>query len=356
MINTDIQQSPGGNKTRGLAWKRSLRWLGLVFSGILILVAIAECGLRVLLGDAYFSPPIFNPAAGNAPYGLASDRFSRIYQFGRVLDVNSDQSGNRLTVNAASNAAVKLHVIGDSQVFGWGLSDQETVASQLQQMLGSRIQVVNHGVPGYGSFDYLYVLKKIPVNEAVMVLHTEENDTWDAYRLFRSAYVQCGYLVTYLDKASPIRCGMMNSRTVQGVFELWDRFQHWHRPTPLGFSPHSAVVASVLNKRIDDSYSSERKRRGHQLMFSIVPWKARYSSEWLLRYSPALALATDAIPTPFADDAGMLNHFAKHPNSASLYLDGDSHLSPDGARYLAKNLVELAIGRLSVTEADIKNP
>lgn len=326
-----------------LPWGHWLWILCVACVSTLILIAVIECSLRLIINNAYFSPPIFKPATDEAPYGLVSSKSSRVHQFGRLLDVDSDQFGNRRTVGISNNADAKLHLIGDSQIFGWGLSDEETVASQLQKFIGDRVQVVNHGVPGYGSYEYIEVLKKIPINESVIVFHTEENDTWDAYNLFRTANVQCGYLVTIAGSAHSLLCGVIDLRIVQGIFELWDQFQHWHRPTPLGFSPRTEVVAIILNNRIADLFALERKHRGNNLAFSIIPWKGRYSSEWLQRYTPALAVPANTIQTPFFDNTDMLSRFAEHHNAVSLYLKGDSHLSPEGSRYVAENLAEFAV-------------
>jgi hypothetical protein len=46
-------------------------------------------------------------------------------------------------------AARKILMVGDSGLFGVGVDDDATIASNLQQIVGSRYRVVNAGVPGY---------------------------------------------------------------------------------------------------------------------------------------------------------------------------------------------------------------
>jgi lysophospholipase L1-like esterase len=46
-------------------------------------------------------------------------------------------------------AEKKILVIGDSVAFGVGLNDEQTIPSQLQQLIGDQYQVVNAGVGGY---------------------------------------------------------------------------------------------------------------------------------------------------------------------------------------------------------------
>jgi lysophospholipase L1-like esterase len=46
----------------------------------------------------------------------------------------------------------KIILLGDSVAFGFGLNYEETISSQLEEMIGGKHQIVNAGVPGY-NFD-----------------------------------------------------------------------------------------------------------------------------------------------------------------------------------------------------------
>lgn len=77
--------------------------------------------------------------------------------------VTIDRAGNRTVKprrtpppGAAKNGVRTLLLLGDSQIFGQGLDDDQTTASQLQDSLWSRglpILVANIGVPGYTSWN-----------------------------------------------------------------------------------------------------------------------------------------------------------------------------------------------------------
>ena len=60
----------------------------------------------------------------------------------------------------------RILVLGDSVAFGWGLEEQDTLSSQLQQLLdsastGKHLQVWNAGVPGYATWQELsYLVEK----------------------------------------------------------------------------------------------------------------------------------------------------------------------------------------------------
>ncbi len=60
----------------------------------------------------------------------------------------------------------RILVLGDSVAFGWGLEEQDTLSSQLQQLLdssgtGKHFEVWNAGVPGYATWQELsYLVEK----------------------------------------------------------------------------------------------------------------------------------------------------------------------------------------------------
>ncbi|AUH51572.1 hypothetical protein CXB49_12455 [Chromobacterium sp. ATCC 53434] len=314
-------------------------WSWKKFSlAILLLALLAEGLMRLAFGNIDFSPPIFRLDGDS--YRLLPDQKTQVRQFGRTLSISTDGDGRRITPGAPAAGAPVLHLVGDSQVFGWGLSDQETIAAQMQRMLGKRVRVVNDGVPGYGPLDYIKTLRAIPQRDWVVVLHTEENDAWDAYGLFRHVNVACGYLISSGMEGDALRCALMKSLLLQASLEAWDSFVHYDRPTPLGFDQRSVVAATVLNARIANLYREQQAKRGRHLTFTIVPWKARFSPSWLQRYSPPPFIDAARQPSPFEDDLDMLSYFrgAKSP----LYLETDAHLAPAGAQRVAEKLAQWA--------------
>lgn len=75
----------------------------------------------------------------------------------RGAAVTADGTGNRIVPAAPPEAPARLLVIGDSQTFGHGLSDQESWPNQLQQDLNARAQAVrvsNLAVPGINIDQY----------------------------------------------------------------------------------------------------------------------------------------------------------------------------------------------------------
>ena len=71
-----------------------------------------------------------------------------------------------------------LLVVGCSFTFGWGVSDEETFAARLQERLP--LQVVNHGVTGYGTYQSLLLLERLlaegPVPSRILYAYADGHE------------------------------------------------------------------------------------------------------------------------------------------------------------------------------------
>jgi hypothetical protein len=79
----------------------------------------------------------------------------------RTRVISTDERGYRCTVSIPTSGARRILVLGDSHVFGTGLSDIETFCSQLQARVGEKYKVINAGVPGWGMFQMDILLRRI---------------------------------------------------------------------------------------------------------------------------------------------------------------------------------------------------
>jgi len=71
--------------------------------------------------------------------------------------------GRRATATqqpAAGDQRSRLVFLGDSYVYGYGLSDNETFAWLVQQR-HPELEVANHGTPGYGTYQSLLTMQRI---------------------------------------------------------------------------------------------------------------------------------------------------------------------------------------------------
>ena len=69
--------------------------------------------------------------------------------------------------------------------------------------------------------------------------------------------------------------------------------------------------------------------------YTVVPWKGRFSDRWRTLYAPPSVADPRTLPTPFPESLDTVRRFAARTDAESLYLVGDTHLSPAGASLLA---------------------
>jgi hypothetical protein len=76
------------------------------------------------------------------------------------IDVTIRADGTRVTGTAPPGGRPKLVLVGCSFTMGWAVTDQETWAWRLQT-LRPDLEIVNHGVGGYGTLQSLMVMEEL---------------------------------------------------------------------------------------------------------------------------------------------------------------------------------------------------
>lgn len=104
---------------------------------------------------------------------------TRIWALRKGLDtrflgapLHTDHEGWRTDPAASPGGPFRIHVLGDSLTFGWGVGDSQTWPALLQQKLG--IPVRNASVPGYTTWQGMQVLREVTLPdqpEVVMICH-----------------------------------------------------------------------------------------------------------------------------------------------------------------------------------------
>jgi lysophospholipase L1-like esterase len=134
-----------------------------------------------------------------------------------VINNNVDIINKRIQIDANSSRRIpcgtninaykpKIYLIGDSQTFGWGLSDEETWANHLQCGIvnneKNQFKVINLGVPGIQVDQYLarglaQVLPSIIPGDAVVISITwndlidfYKNDKWVKKQIWKAGLTQ----------------------------------------------------------------------------------------------------------------------------------------------------------------------
>ena len=150
--------------------KRIAQNLLLTLASVALFLGVAEAALWLIAPPPRYSP--FSPGLFvDAPWGiglrpgLTGWTDNRIEYRNKVFHIDAD--GHRLTPATAGvrDPARTIHVLGDSQTFGQGLSDDEAWPNLLQRGLiaaGRRdVRVENLGVPGFNVDQYYAELKGI---------------------------------------------------------------------------------------------------------------------------------------------------------------------------------------------------
>lgn len=138
----------------------------LIGSGLLLAILLMEGFLRL------FQPQIFpihpkgmyteDPDIG---YVLTPGYSGELVRSEFRTPIQIGQSGLRGNDPAPpQDDTIRILVLGDSQAWGFGVTDSQTFSVQLEELLSQRfperdIQVLNAGVPGYGTADQLAFLE-----------------------------------------------------------------------------------------------------------------------------------------------------------------------------------------------------
>jgi lysophospholipase L1-like esterase len=301
-------------------------------------LAVAAGGVEVALRLAYRAPAverIYRSDASLAGYGLQPSSRADYRHGGRRLRITIDEDGHR-TVPGAHPLDHRIYLVGDSQAFGWGLQDEETIAAGLQAQLGDHWQVVNLGVPGYGPFSYAEALEQLPEQAVRIVLQAEANDFQDSVLARSPLMSRCGYLMSrgWIGRWAP--CWLLSSYALAAAADSAIQLAG-SMPVPINYLPHSRAASRVLAYRIENLYERFRLTGGPMLV-AAVPWDAAVVPSRLRDYVPRLATAERHVALPA--DVDLLDTFRRHPAPESLFLRGDSHLSPAGAALVAAALAE----------------
>jgi hypothetical protein len=296
-------------------------------------VALVELGSRAITGGAGFTPAFFTLHDEDPGFGLAAGTEQTYLHAGRRITVTIDASGRRVVPGAAATGDKReIHVVGDSQVFGWGLSDGETLPAQLQRVLGTEYRIINHGLPASGPFRYVSVLSEVPDDAVAVVVFSETNDYSDSYSARSSVTVLCNSLVPRGHWLADVPCAWTRLHVFQRLLSLKVALSYT-QALPVQRSLHHRAASQVLDRRIRALFADESRRRSRKLLFVSIPWDGAVVAERI----PAQRRAF-AVP-PFASlpsDVDLGSRFRQVPRRDALYQPNDDHLSPLGAALVAE--------------------
>jgi hypothetical protein len=159
---------PEDEKERRITSREFGKNAGVALAALALGLALAEAGLRLFLpqplAERYGSPAAGGPLVAIDPElgwtlrenvsGVSSDEPWQ-------ADLATNAIGFR-DVNHGEKAAgvTRVAVLGDSFVFGSGVKQDEPITRRLAALLGPSYEVINLGVPGYGTDQALLTLRR----------------------------------------------------------------------------------------------------------------------------------------------------------------------------------------------------
>ena len=155
----------------------------------MIVAILAEISIRVAFDDRFGVRPRFYIADDLLAWKAAANLDHTYYGRDFSCQIKTDADGYRLGALGETDYSKDLVLmVGDSYVFSWGVSTDETMPSYLDEALyaptNGRVRVVNLGIGGYGTLQNFLRLRQFFENHpdarvaAIFVFHSP-NDAVD---------------------------------------------------------------------------------------------------------------------------------------------------------------------------------
>lgn len=258
-----------------------------------LLLAIVSLTLALLLAEAGLR------LAGIRPLQIRSisqENFERVpgmYEPGlHVVSRKIPQLPHEVSVNALgfrgpettiAPTRPRILAIGDSFTWGDGVDDDETLPSQLQQMLGDRVEILNGGVAGSTISDQRQFLERLLVLRPTAVLLVySENDLQDlladpslSERLRRARRARSGWtgvVYSHIRSTAIVELALRAKeawRSRRLVARIQDQVAHRHWNDAL-LERYTREVSQMRD---------ELTAKGIRLLVAAYPWPEYVTSE-----------------------------------------------------------------------------
>ncbi len=360
---------------RKLLSRRRMACLLLALAGVMAALLIAEGALAIMNPEALRPhPPGMYTLDRDVGYVLTPSFEGHFKRAEFNTHITVGELGLRGgDPSPRGHNALRILCLGDSFTFGYGVAEEETWPVLLQHRLASRypncdIDVLNAGVPGYGTDEELEFLKSrgnLLDPDLVIVQFFAGNDFVDNRSPARATHkLQDGILY------------IVDGRGAQSQ-PLWLRANNWlktrshvvsvvsehlgyltmragllaalEKPSSEHFTEAEAAVATELLVKI----ASVADGLGARTLFLFVPEKMQVLSggEARVRAAGVVETAAAASSAPWVD---LTSIFKKRDDRFDLFFGGDAHWTPLGNRVAAEVLAQriVDLGLVQVATAD----
>jgi hypothetical protein len=264
-----------------LSPSRTARWV--VFRGLALtlggLGAVVACEIVLRVMDVAPSKNMFPDLyrrVDNPRLLYAMQPGFRGYAHGAWVRTNGNGFRGPSPSGAKDHGTIRIGLIGDSVVFGFGLEESETLSSQLEEATGpltgpgGRIEVINLGVCGYNLEQELEVLRTqgLRLDLDLLVLVLMSNDADDAEPAAR--------------RRPPWRRMALAYSRAWALLE----YQRWlgRFPDPRRYAPEGEPLARPLGSELEvwdevgwNRFLETLDRFRNELGRAGIPWVLAYS-------------------------------------------------------------------------------
>lgn len=350
--------------------RRLVEAVGLVLAGGLLAVAASELFLRLVRPQIFdIHPPGMYTEHPDLGYLLTPEFAGTIRRSEFAAPVRIGRGGLRGWEGGEKPAgSYRILVLGDSQTFGFGVRDEETLTARLGALLHAsfpqrEIEVLNAGVPGYGTADEL----------AWLQLKGEELEP----DLIIVQFLSVNDLLENRDPASSwaiVENGMLSARerAQSAASDSGDTFRRCQRylkqrshlwrlvsntvgywAIRLGWSADRAVLWG-------EDFSAEDAERGQRLLEQVADLATELGAQTLFLYTTGQAhvltgssatLASRRVLQAAAESTGVAwidvsAELAKRADKLDLHYRKDGHWTPQGHAAVAEILADYLVATL----------
>ncbi len=360
-------------------WLRQGRWRRWAFFGawnlaaVLLVAEVALLFFPIGLSGVKFAgfhrrpDPILHHSLVPGSRGVVSSPDYRV-----EYRINSHGLRDREFPLAKPPDVKRLLLLGDSYVEGIGLEWDETIGQRLEGHLEAkargRWQVVNGGVASYSpTIEYLYLVSKgLGLQPDLVVLVVDNTDVWDDWRYGRTVELAEDGEVKMVRAPEPTgweRASEWVTATVQERFRTyrlwwWGKLAYlqWRHQGEIRFDPHAHTW-----ERMKGDWTPHFKRSVRYLAairdlldskdipflvvvfpyeYMVRPWPGRTEPHATPLHEWVEAAAAGRMAAYLDTTSAFRAHFRDRGTTKGLYYPVDGHLTPEGAKLVARAIAD----------------
>jgi hypothetical protein len=347
--------------------------LALLFASLVLVLVVFEILVRVFSPQIFeIHPPGLYAVDEDVGYTLTPGFAGHIEREEFRSQVSVNELGHRgVPLEDSERDATRILVLGDSFAFGYGVEHEEAFPARLEACLNGtgagEFEVLNAGVPGYGTVDQLNYLRsrgQALAPDLVILQFLSANDLDEnRYPAIEWADVVDGWLVHRSDSDDPL-----------SLLPRWKRLEYWikdhfHSAKFVSERVGFLVLKSSLFPRLElamwrELFTEEDEQVFEEALVGIRNQAAELGAGLLFLYvtdqGPVLARNEPGLRTEALVERVMSEHavpwvnsyrlMREHEDRGTFYFPLDGHWNAAGHAFAAELLCREAQVALAIRQ------